>query len=383
MRAMAWLTFGYGYKLTTVNLPPAPGLSNLNPLRVLDIPYEFSSFFRVAWFVPGNPHSRDTCLADLLFNSSNLKFSEPRDRVFGLIGIDPRLLAPGLAPDYTDSVIDVYCNATKQCIKESNGLWEFEACGYTRPSLSDVEGLPTWIPRWYHVSSNPRPEFWPRDCDLWPEKGQVMDLVAGMTTHNARTLAVQGIALEHILKHSGNVWSLNNLDFPFDFESVTCAIIQGVQDLMGDVGQARKESEERVNNVLVAGRKDAHVASALQHLFRLISQPPVPPDLTQQHTHDMKLALESLVEALFYCRDRKLFVTQSGWLGIGPETLKDSDVVAISRLSRWPMILRPEFSRGDHFYTMVGGAYVEGITDGEAMFVAATQGEELQTLFLV
>jgi hypothetical protein len=383
MRAMAWLTFGYGYKLTTANLSRAPALNNSNPLRVLNIPYEFTSFFRVAWFVPGNPHSRDTCLADLLFNSSNLKFSEPRDRVFGLIGLDPRLLAPGLAPDYTDSVIDVYCNATKQCIKESNGLWELEAYGYTRPSLSDDEGLLTWIPHWYHVSSNPRPEFWPRDCDLWPGKGQVKDLVAGKTTLNARTLAVQGIALEPILKHSGNVWSLDGLDFPFDFESVTCAIIQGVQDLVGDVGQASKASKERVNNVLVAGRKDAHVASALQDLFRLISQPPVPPDLTQQHTHGIKLALETLVEALYYCRDRKLFVTHSGRLGIGPETLKNGDVVAISRLSKWPMILRPEVSRGDHFYTMVGAAYVEEIKDGEAMFAAAAQGEGLRTLYLV
>jgi hypothetical protein len=383
MRAMAWLTFGYGYKLTTANLPPAPGLNNLNPLRVLDIPYEFSSFFRVAWFVPGNPHSRDTCLADLLFNSSNLKFSEPRDRVFGLIGIDPRLLAPGLAPDYTDSVIDVYCNATKQCIKESNGLWELEACGYTRPSLSDVEGLPTWIPRWYHVSSNPRPELWPRNCDLWPKKGQVMDLVAEITTIDARTLAVAGIILEPILKHSASVWSLDGPDFPYDFEAVTCAFIQEIHYLVGVIGQASETPEERVNDLLVAGRKDVHVASALQNWCRFISQPPAPTDLKQQQTHDIAPALETLFEALYHCRDRKTFVTQSGRLGIGPKTLRDGDVVAISRLSKWPMILRPEVSRGGHFYTMVGAAYVEEIKDGEAMFAAAAQGEGLRTLYLV
>jgi hypothetical protein len=383
MRAMAWLNFGNGYKLTTAKLSRIPALNDPNPLSVLDVPYEFMSFFRVAWFVPRKGHSRDTCLADLLFNSSNLNFSEPRDRVFGLIGLDPRLLAPGLTPDYTDPIINVYCNATKQCIKESNGLWELEVCGYIQPSLSDVEGLPTWVPRWHHVSSNPRPELWPRNCDLWPEKGQVMDLVAEITTNDARVLAVKGITLEPILRYSETVWSLDGPEFPHDFEAVTCAFIQGVHDLIGVIGQASKTSEERVNNLLGTGRKDVHVASALRNWCRFTSQPPAPPDLKQRQTHDIALALETLFEALYHCRNRKIFATQSGRLGIGPKTLEDGDVVAISRLSKWPMILRPEFSRGGHFYTMVGAAYVEGIKDGEAMFAAAGQGEELQTLFLV
>jgi hypothetical protein len=152
---------------------------------------------------------------------------------------------------------------------------------------------------------------------------------------------------------------------------------------LGGFGQASKTSEERVNNLLVAGRKDVHAASSLQNWCRFTSQPPAPQDLKQQQTHDIALALETLFEALYHCRDRMIFVTQSGRLGIGPKTLKDGDVVAISRLSKWPMILRPESSRGGHLHTMVGAAYVEGIKDGEAMFAAAAQGEGLRTLYLV
>lgn len=103
----------------------------------------------------------------------------------------------------------------------------------------------------------------------------------------------------------------------------------------------------------------------------------------QQEGHDTTALLSRYHEAARYCKEHKLFVTQSGRLGLGPRTLEDGDVVAISKISQWPMILRREPSRGDNFYTMVGAAYVEGIKDGEAIFAAAAQEDRIGTFYLV
>ena len=66
-------------------------------------------------------------LAFLLTTSKRLRSSELRDRVFGLIGL-LRLVAPkrSFHVDYTDSVADVYCDATRECAKAFGGFWDLE-----------------------------------------------------------------------------------------------------------------------------------------------------------------------------------------------------------------------------------------------------------------
>jgi hypothetical protein len=54
-----------------------------------------------------------------------LQCSEPRDRVFGLLGLlklstQESSVLVNLAPDYTKSVADVYSDATRACIAECN-----------------------------------------------------------------------------------------------------------------------------------------------------------------------------------------------------------------------------------------------------------------------
>lgn len=61
---------------------------------------------------------------------------------------------------------------------------------------------------------------------------------------------------------------------------------------------------------------------------------------------------------------RKYFVSQQGYLGVGPMTTLQGDVSAIMFGMNIPLVLRPV--GGDH-YQIVGEAYVHGIMDGEVM----------------
>jgi hypothetical protein len=63
-------------------------------------------------------------------------------------------------------------------------------------------------------------------------------------------------------------------------------------------------------------------------------------------------------------RPIRTFITQQGYIGIGPATMKAGDSVCIYFGARVPHILRP---RSDNGYTFIGEAYVHGIMDGELM----------------
>lgn len=62
------------------------------------------------------------------------------------------------------------------------------------------------------------------------------------------------------------------------------------------------------------------------------------------------------------CNARKMFITDNGCLGLGPQAMRDSDIVCILRGSIVPLVLRP--CRGK--YQLVGEAYIHGIMFGEA-----------------
>ena len=61
---------------------------------------------------------------------------------------------------------------------------------------------------------------------------------------------------------------------------------------------------------------------------------------------------------------RRLFRTQSGYLGIGPQSLQIGDVVSILPSSNVPFLLRQV---EDNRYRLIGDAYVHGIMHGEAL----------------
>ena len=73
-------------------------------------------------------------------------------------------------------------------------------------------------------------------------------------------------------------------------------------------------------------------------------------------------------QADMVCHNRRLFLTASGHLGLGPEALRADDVVCVLGGAVMPYILR----RGVGYFRLVGECYVDGIMDGE---VVAARGK--------
>jgi hypothetical protein len=62
---------------------------------------------------------------------------------------------------------------------------------------------------------------------------------------------------------------------------------------------------------------------------------------------------------------REMFITEQGFLGLGPSTIRKDDQVWLLSDSRVPFVLRP-FAETASF-TLVGECYVHGIMHGEML----------------
>jgi len=112
-------------------------------------------------------------------------------------------------------------------------------------------------------------------------------------------------------------------------------------------------------------------------------------DETEAYPHVNSLlprveALLRFYEAVKYCRNRTLFMTGSGYLGMGPRRLQKGDVIAVSKLSQWPMVLRPAYHLGCDHYSVIGAAYVERYKgSGEELFAIGAELGGVGTIHLV
>ena len=95
----------------------------------------------------------------------------------------------------------------------------------------------------------------------------------------------------------------------------------------------------------------------------------LPPDLEEldgsQAENEVEAARFRRSMALT-CKHRRLMVTESGRLGVGPNMMKAGDIVAVLYASTLHVVLRPHRS-GNATHQLVGFCYVHSIMDGEAL----------------
>lgn len=89
---------------------------------------------------------------------------------------------------------------------------------------------------------------------------------------------------------------------------------------------------------------------------------PVSPEMDRtkvelQHPASVQKSLEAAIS------NRRFFRTNYGLVGIGPDNIKNGDLVSIVFGAEIPLILRP-FGK---FHKLVGAAYVHGVMKGEVV----------------
>lgn len=312
---------------------------------------------------------------------------DPRDIIFAFLGIASDRDHLGIVVDYSIAIRDVYTAATLAMFQSEPRQPILELSSFPK----DIRYLPTWVPDWsrigrlglqdplsqlgsFHVFRAPEtiPEITIMDGHILQRRGSACGIVKCAFQFSASVSKGddkewQAVAFSSALEHYRDECVREMLSFiylcAFDavgsedrpetrlWRAITADTYREIEKLNGYHEFNRKmlglEPLPRgellpvsVHHIWEYGLKDTEEAVA---------------------RHPRKFVAAAWERVARMARNRTLFATEEGRIGLGPYLMRRGDVVTALVGSRVPIILRPE----DSVYRYLGEAYVEGIMYGE------------------
>jgi hypothetical protein len=380
-------------------------------------------------------------LSDVLASLRRARATDPRDMVYGLLGILP---SNSIRPDYYSTTPqDLYLSLVDYCIREEKSLDIITLC---RKSPNSRMELPSWVPDWTESWVGPfeavnvdlptfplilkygsgellrsfakvddsvilrNTEGDPLKLTAWSAHGLTAPVATIQISPNPPALTVQGVYIG-VITHLGSSISRGDVDgelFFFEsflnWEEILLGRFGICNDEPGDksildvfdrcIGimdtflirnhveyeserhdkiqrraeqRAQREQKYRQSNAMYLGKSsivEAFVRTIVADLdedFQRVT----PSKYTRFWEVNTKENAEWGLEiwTLQMSTNRRLLVTNDGYIGLGPIKARQGDHVCILYGCSVPAILR-EINGG---FSLIGEAYVHGCMDGEAL----------------
>ncbi|KAF2113532.1 heterokaryon incompatibility protein-domain-containing protein [Lophiotrema nucula] len=285
--------------------------------------------------------------------------TDPRDRIFGLLGLPTTDTGPEredlfLSPDYALSVSAVYTFAAEKWLVEQK---KFELLSQVQHIPTIPIDIPSWVPNWNQLGTTTilGPDsnaMCSSPTDIRKSICEYSNCIAvkgfqwGTVSSVAQTDVVRLVATKD---RSGPVAGLSvqvsddfkELSAGFSRECLAWTLTVGAHCLPNQADSP--ESHLTEHDAFVDNVKQW---SAMEGLSSTLPPPP-------GYMYLDAVTLNS--------RYRRLFRTTDGSLGNGPIAMAEGDVVCILLGGKVPYVLRPV----DDHYRFVGECYVHNIMNGE------------------
>ena len=303
-----------------------------------------------------------------------------QDRVFSLVGMAPDAHRLGVTIDYDKTPVQVLTSLSKTLI-ENGSLDVLAYVQFPR----DVAGLPTWVPDW---RPNLRPSFYPHpavslshDHGFKPSGDRPPFVV---TARDDTVLGLGGFVVDTV-EEVGGIWTHDNLCAALipHYSCVTevrsfCRRSVLKNEPIYASSQRRDEAEWRVpiaDNWVAFELGGSAVRRATNRAMRALAEfhilmvwvesgrgggPQAAPDDGEPLMYRLSMGKMSGMPP---------FMTQLGYVGMGPPGMRSGDVVAILFGARVCSVLRPAatVTGAPRQYYYVGEAYCDGVMDGELL----------------
>jgi hypothetical protein len=335
-------------------------------------------------------------LHGLLHFTIDFYATEPRDRIFALLGLcretrDATHWPPELNPDYAKPLVDFSIEIARYLIREKEST---SILGLSSGVRQDG-GYPSWVPRW---DEPPQPfttyghrgvfeeSHWSDVKDPFNNAsfGRIpfIDETTPTTTLRLRGIRISSAKLccntiewEDTWDQSSGVAALRT-DLQPKFRMMLDACKEALPHLstaelhraffvVTNLGET-SDGEDALSEPLIHFESYMGISSAATK------------DIIQTDSHDSLEPSGSTslpnpptepdpvryASQLAYLTNHRVFVTSSGHLGLGPEYMELNDVVVVLFGGNLPFLLRP-LTNGQ--WNLVGQCYVHGIMKGEAL----------------
>ncbi|MCJ1238485.1 hypothetical protein MMC14_006474 [Varicellaria rhodocarpa] len=312
------------------------------------------------------------------------RFSEqkdPRDKIFGVLGLMNPSIQAHIQPDYNSSILGVYSNFAKTVINTTGNL---DIICQSRVDVSQSSEFPSWIPGWrgdvevsheLHLltpfeacgTSGAVVHFKDQGrllckgfkvdfvdgigCTCWNLDSSYHDIVQPSQTHNPYD-GVQAVetALWRTLTANRDGWGEVAPDWFSNLIKIPWKLPSELHDLAATMDYHLFDKFRTCKRTLrIFGRE-------LQSYF------PTGPIANHLDIPRSKL-LEAVTRLHCLLWKRRLLITGKGYIGLAPRTAQQGDIICILLGCSTPVALRHHAD----YYKLIGECYIHGLMEGEAM----------------
>lgn len=325
-----------------------------------------------------------------LVESRSAQCTDPRDKVFAIMGLTSTLVYP----DYSKDFIDIYAETAME-IETTPELANLLCCvDHPQPT----PGQPSWVPDWSTPRQTGSLGFDSRNQKIYEASKEDMVQSRIEITGNGAALAITGFIVDTITRVGmvstepdlKDVWIPETLTNRFVLEGMKLAI-----ESCQPYPSTKWTVFETFCQTLVAGKDPssrmkapAEFSPIFALLFDTATQySPSFPDQPSFSIHG-KLTLENLqvrspariyrhmqMAMIAAVNRRRLGVTRKQYLGLFPQGTKAGDQVCVITGACVPFVIRRHEIKDE--YQLVGECYVHGIMDGEVEDMRDMQKREI------
>jgi hypothetical protein len=308
--------------------------------------------------------------------------TDPRDKIFGLLGLVPDLVLHALQPRYDESVDKTYIRIAFALMGESQS---------TLLLSHTIPNLPSWVPDWTIINDS---EYWAHLPDHMSDKPAFVPSQLGATVRLAiqdgRYFKLQGILIDKISKKGHGYHGLGrSLDWSTHRRTLSRVCFNEPVDVLeNDLAFMSEHRWHAMSQCFSFVYLDAMFDVLTLQLFALIRwinlfchniHYSLFPQLDTSYS-TRKASEERDFEVMRtskhlkpYLRDRQtvpgpssIFTTEGGFIGIGPAFIAPGDQIFIVAGASYPLVLRPS-STSPSRLEYVGECYLAGIMQGEVI----------------
>jgi hypothetical protein len=321
-----------------------------------------------------NKNWTDASFFHLLVSTRIQSASDPRDKVYGILGLptsdsDPET-SPFIVPDYSLSKTEVYTEIAEKILIEHQEI-DLLATVQHGPTLST--DWPSWIPDWTSTITNylchPLRNT---SQDTQAVVNKPSCVTCNITSSDVSHISVRGITISTVQSLLENAFSAHLVWQHADVPKALQSLITSLQASHGEEELAFTISAGCGQDVFFTETNPKIVAAQIADYKAFLAW-----DLDQYTTADVDIPVPADTDAedvkaayRFYANcspvyvRRRFFVTSDGQLGLGPLAMEEGDVVVVLFGGTVPFVLRP---CGDGHFRLMGECYVHAIMEGQAV----------------
>jgi hypothetical protein len=331
--------------------------------------------------------SRRWTFKDSLVLTSDLHCSDPRDRIYALLNLhqlgneESTFITElrHIIPDYGKPVKEVFCEMAHLFVRSDEAQGLLSQVDHHSQIVSEGLSLPSWVPDWScSVHCDPLPSPW-----RWGFGSASAGLVFVAPEADTRSciLALKGFSHDEIRYTSSEDLLLTDVtETIYGIVSFWHHVIKAHE--LNYSKEAYMSLEESLFQTLIFRHRIHPERQLWEDSALLFLDVMEASDTRTEHLQTLAREILGLIISSSsslddptimlergdhtcqrYWRNRKLFMTRKGCLGLGPSVMLPGDTLAICSGIGNPAIIRR--TNGSHDF--VGMAYVPSISSGEAV----------------